>query len=177
MKPIALILSFTFVLAAWGEEYTSSLVSGDKLRSRLGLTSEYLAAAPLQNIRLAVFASAPRTFTPGQQDNARYLPEGSSLWSGKREIEKNALTDWDGRRLAQAVNGILSTAKQPPQIRIFVVASPSEFRESLEAASDWGANVVLSTVLFPYFGNFDGTGPIDNLVEDFVDGGGDGCKA
>ncbi len=168
------LLGLVFSLPLRSEVLASKIVAGDALRSRLGITNEYLTGAPLGEVRVAIISSG----YPGNQnseqsgDGVLYLPAGTSVWQGGKQVEANATLDWDGRRFGQLIHGILSSDGSSPLLSLYAVDSPSEFRSALEEIQAKKVDVVLCTVLFPYFGNFDGSGPINNLIEDYTDRGG-----
>ncbi|MCB0405044.1 MAG: hypothetical protein KDD51_09675 [Bdellovibrionales bacterium] len=150
---------------------SSKLENPDEVRKYYDIDSDLLDKADASGVKVAVLSKGFR----GAEDQdakvedffrKRYLPQSMKLFSeydvasfgleGRNEI---------GRRVAQTIWSLSGLADDGPEFHLYNANGLVAFREAANALVEWGADVVVCTENFSAFGNFDGTGIVNRLVD------------
>lgn len=134
----------------------------------LGL-QPYLDATDTRHTKIAILGHRFAGALSGDgspQDG--YLPKTAEFSLGNDDSAEFSIdaTDDTDRKLAQAIWAMLDYSEDDaPKFRLFNARGPVNFRSAVQAAIEWGADVIYNTETIPGFGNGDGTGPIHALLQ------------
>lgn len=157
------------------EDLFSRLESPATMRSYYRVTRDYLQAEGLKKVKVAILAEGFAGVSEKEEENEkrRYLPKATKpVFTYENDFEALDPTDDTGRRVAQvlwAMTGYSDTLH--PEIRLYNAAGLLSFRSAVLDLGKWPADVVVCLRNFESFGNFDGTGAVNKLIEDVVRGG------
>lgn len=161
------MLAFGFLVSAWAsaepEELTAQMEDPAGLRKIYDVHSNYLDPK-LEKKRVVRVAILDKGFG-GISDKTYYLPKHVTLVEKYGEAKTMALDATDsGRRLAQIVWAMAGYPEEWLRMNLYNANGLANFELAVKAAVDWKADIILSTQNFESFGDFDGSGGVNQLV-------------
>lgn len=172
MRRLALALTLFTGLALGEPASLSSKLEGvEDLRKFFGIGSEYVKIDSLKDVKIAIldrgFEGMAEGEGPGAGDRV-YLPRKTRTLTKYDGEEGQPLLaeDSQGRRLAQLIWAMTGFHDEGPQFRLYNANGLVNFRNAVRDAMAWPADIILNTVNFESFGEFDGTGPVNKLVDE-----------
>lgn len=154
------------------ERLSSRLEESAKLRSYYRVTKDFFGDG-LKKVRVAILAEGFAGLSEEDKESP-YLPPGTKNFfqhEGEGHSSPDPLDD-SGRRAGQVAWAMWGYSDDVyPILRNYNAKGLLSFRTSVLAAREWKADVIVCLVNFESFGNFDGTGGVNRLVEDTVRGG------
>lgn len=168
---LGLLIVCGLAFAEEAKRLSSRLENPDDVRKYYSIDSDLVEKADVSGIKVAILSKGFRGAE--EQDEKideffrkRYLPTSMKLFAdyevasfgleGRNEI---------GRRVAQTIWSLSGLDTGGPQFHLYNANGLVAFREAVNALVEWKADIVVCTENFSAFGNFDGTGIVNRLVD------------
>lgn len=158
-------------LAADEIRLSSKVEKPEEMRTYYGVGSELLEKAKVEGVRVAVMSAGfsgieNQAKDPDDFFRKQYLPNSMQLIDSY-DVATFGLEARNeiGRRVAQTAWAMTGLDGGGPEFRLYNSNGLAAFRQAVEAILEWKADVILCTENFSAFGNFDGTGILNRIVD------------
>lgn len=157
----------------------ASLTNGKEIREKVKLDVAMLSPSKLSQVKIAVLdygfeGIESRPYLPSntvvvENYEADFITRNNL---GSPEFQKPFMAgNAHGRLMAQAAWGVTGMSKEGPKFYLLNANGPTLFRRAVRYAIEAQVDVILFSGHFEGGGNFDGRGPINNMVDEAIKAG------
>lgn len=128
----------------------------------------------LSSVKVAVLDKGFKGIHPAREDGRRFLPKSAEVIDAyAKATEDVRLDDEDphGTHMAHLIWAMTGYQEEGPKFRLYNANGPENFLLAVEDLLKWKPDVVVFSQNWETFGNFDGTGFIDQAVKEVTDEG------
>lgn len=169
---LLILLAFASARAA-EDEIALTVYDNDERRQFYGANQYDDVSKRLGEVKVAVLGRGFKGIFP-KEEGERYLPKTAEIVTEYKTLRRtnpldpNDAHDTQMAHLVWAMTGYHETG---PKFKLFNANGEDNFVEAVKEAIKWGAHVVLCSLNWETFGNFDGSGFLTQWVQEAVDEG------
>lgn len=123
-------------------------------------------------LKIAVLDKGFAGVYPARSDGRLWLPADTEVvdsYPGVKTASPLDPKDFHGTHMAHLIWAMTNYASTGPKFRLYNASSPENFVAATEDLIAWGADIVLFSQNWPGFGNFDGSGFLNEALREVTD--------